>query len=159
MHTRTLLLRTETTTILNWLFLPLASLNLRDQVGAVEAVAVLATIRSTAARLRPPTQYPRTRHSLNFLEETKTATRYSPCRSSYRRPTADNRQTDPQPLAHRRALYRSKADSQPIHGANLQRLVSDDTQRRVRRDDRPTRINSHPLLIQMPQIPLCCLIQ
>ena len=156
MRTRTLLLRMETTTILNWLFPLLASRSLRDQV---EAVAVLATIRSTAAQLRPPTQYQRTQHSLNYLEETRIATRYFPCRSSYRRPTPteDNRQTGPQPLAHRQARYPSRADSQTNHEANLQQHVSDDTQKPARPDDRHTRTSSPPPLIrQMLRTLLYC---
>jgi hypothetical protein len=156
MHTRTLLLRMETTTILNWLSPPLASPSLRDQV---EAVVVLETIKSTAAQLRPPTQYQHTRHSLSYLEETKIAIRYSPCRSSYLRPspTADNRQTDPILRAHRRAQYRSGADSQLNHKVNPQHHVSDDTQKRARPDDRPTRTSSPPHLIPpMPQTLLYC---
>jgi hypothetical protein len=136
----------ETTTILNWLSPLLASPSLRDQV---EAVVVLATIKSTAAQLRPPTQYQHTRHSLSYPGETKTATRYSPCRSRYLRPTptADCRQPDPTPLAHRRAQYRSGADSQLNHKVNPQQHDSDDTQKRARPDDRPTRTSSHPRLI------------
>jgi hypothetical protein len=161
MRTKTLLLRMETTTIPNWLSPRLASRSLRDQVEAVAAVAVLVTIRSTAAQLRPPTQYQRTQHSLNYLEGTRIATRYFPCRSSYRRPTqtADYRQTDPQPLAHRRAQYRSIVDSRLIHEANLQQHVSDGTQKRARPDDRPTRTSSPPPLIrQMLRTLLCYLI-
>jgi hypothetical protein len=162
MRTRTLLLRTETTTILNWLSPPLASRSLRGQVEAVAAVVVLATIRSTAAQLRPLTQYQRTQHSLNYLEGTRIATRYFPCRSSYRRPTqtVDCRQTDPQPLAHRRAQYRSRVDSRPTHEASRQQHVSDDTRKRARPGDRPTRISSPPPLIrQMLRILLCYLTQ
>jgi len=156
MHTRTLLLRTETTTIPNWLSLPLASQSLRDQV---EAVVVLVTTKSTAAPPRPPTQYQHTQHSLSYLEGTRIATRYSPYQSSYRRPTltADNRQTDLQPLARRQAPYRSIADSQLNHGANLPQHVSDDTQKQARPDDRPTKTSSHPRLITpMLRILLYC---
>jgi hypothetical protein len=150
----------ETTTILNWLFLPLASPSLRDRVEAVAAVAVLVTIRSTAAQLQPPTQYQRTQHSLSYLEETKIATRYFPCRSSYRHQTAVNRQADPQPLAHRRAQYQSKADSQPNHEVNLPQHDSDDTQKRARPDDRPTKTSLlHHLTRQMLRTLLCYLIQ
>jgi hypothetical protein len=162
MHTKTLLLRMETTTILNWLSPPLASRSLRDQVEAVAAVVVLATIRSTAAQLRPLTQYQRTQHSLNYLGGTRIATRYFPCRSSYRRPTqtADYRQTDPQPLARRRAQYRSIADSRLNHEPNLRQHVSDDTQKQAQPDDRLTRTNSPPPLIrQMLRTLLSYLIQ
>jgi len=155
-HRRTLLLRMETTTILNWPSPPLASRSLHDQV---EAVAVLVTIKYTAVQRRPPTQCPRTRHSSSFRAGTKIATRYFPCLSRYRRPTADNHRTDPQPLAHRQALYRSKADSRPIHEANLRQPGSGDTRKRAQPGDRPTRTSSPPPLILMSQIPLCCPIQ
>ena len=159
MRTRTLLLRMETTTILNWLSPLLASRSLRDQV---EAVVVLATIRSTEVRLRPPTQYQHTQHSLNYLEGTRIATRYFPCRSSCRRPTPteDNRQTGPQPLAHRQVRYQSRADRQTNPEANLQQHVSDDTQNPARPDDRHTRTSSPPPLIrQMLRTLLYCPIR
>jgi hypothetical protein len=92
-----------------WRFLHLASLNLRAQTVAV---AVLATIKYMAARLRQPTQYLRTPHSLSCHDGTKTATRYFLYPSRYHRPTLRACRKGRQHHALQQVVYQLGASNQ-----------------------------------------------
>lgn len=133
--------RTDTIKTPNWRFLHLASQNRPAQTVAV---AVPATIRYMAARLRQPTPYLRTQHSLSYHDETKTATRYSLYRSRYHHPILRVCRKDQQLLALQQAVGRSGASNQRILEANLRPHVSDDTQKQARQGDKPTKTNLPP---------------
>ena len=89
---------------LNWRFLHLVFLNLH---APMVAVAVLATIKYMAVRLRQPTQYLRTQHSLSCHDETKTAIRYSLYPSRYHHPIPRVCRKGRQHHARRQVAYRS----------------------------------------------------
>ena len=142
---------TDTSKTLNWRFLHLDFLSLLAQTVAV---AVPATIRYMAVRLRQPTRYLRTRHSLSSHDETKTATRYFLYLSRYPRPILRAYRTDRQHHALRQAAYRSGVSNQSIQGANHRLHASDDTQKQARRGDKPTKTNSHLRRTQQHQATL-----
>ena len=134
--------RTDTTKTPNWRFLHLASLN---PLAQMVAVAVPATTKYMAARLRPPTQYLRTQHSLSCHDETKTATRYFLYRSRYPHPIPRAYRTGRQHRALRQVAYQSEASNRSIPRANRRPHVSEDTQKQAQRGDKHTRTNLLPL--------------
>ena len=141
--------RTDMSKIPNWRFLRLASLNLLAQMVAV---AVPATIKYMAARLRQPTQYLRTQHSLSCHDEAKTATRYFLYPSKYPRRTLRASRTDRQRHAHRQVACQSEVSTPEIREVNRQPPVLDDTQRQVQQGDRRIKINLLPLHTHRRQI-------
>lgn len=126
----------------NWRFLRLASLNLLAQTVAV---AVPATTKYMAARLRQLTRYLRTQHSLSCHDETKTATRYFLCPSRYPHPIPRACRTGRQHRALRQVAYRSEVSNRSIPRVNRRPHASGDTQKRARRGDKHTKTNSFPL--------------
>ena len=136
--------RTDMSKTRNWRFLHLDFLSLLAQTAAV---AVPATTRYTAARLRQPTRYLRTQHSLSCRDAAKTATRYFLYPSRYHLPIPRAYRTGRQHHALRQVVYQSEANNQPIPGANRHRRphVSDDTQKQAQPGEKHTRINLLPL--------------
>ena len=103
--------RTDMSKTRNWRFLHLDFLSLLAQTVAV---AVPATTRYMAARLRQPTRYLRTQHSLSCRDAAKTATRYFLYPSKYPRQTRRASRTDRQHHAHRQVAFQSEVSNQKI---------------------------------------------
>jgi hypothetical protein len=133
--------RTDMSKTRNWRFLHLDFLSLLAQTVAV---AVPATIKYMAARLRQPTRYLRTQHSLSCHDEAKTAIRYFLYPSKYPRQTRRASRTDRQHHAHRQVAFRSEVSNRSIPRANHRSHASDDTQKQAQRDDKHIRTNLLP---------------
>jgi hypothetical protein len=138
---------------LNWRFLHLASLNLHAQMAAV---AVLATIKYMAVRLRQLTQYLRTQHSLSCHDGTKTAIRYFLFPSRYHHPILRDCRRGRQHHAHQQVAYRSGVNNRWTQQVNRQLHDSDDTQKQARPGDKPIRINLVLLQTHRAQATLFC---
>ena len=134
--------RTDMSKTRNWRFLHLDFLSLLAQTVAV---AVPATTKYMAARLRQPTRYLRTRHSLSCHDETKTAIHYFLYPSKYPHPIPHACRMGRQHHALRQVAYQSEVSNQSIPRANRQPRATDDTQRQAQRGDKHTKTNSLPL--------------
>ena len=137
----------------NWRSLHLASLNLLAQTVAV---AVPVTIKYMAARLRPPTQYLRTPHSLSCHDEAKIATRYFLYLSKYPRLIHRACRMGRQHRALRQVAYRSEVSNRSIPRANRRPHVLDDTQKQAQRGDKPIKIKLLPLHTARLQATIFC---
>jgi hypothetical protein len=134
--------RTDMSKTPNWRFLRLASLN---PLARMVAVAVPATTRYMAARLRQLTRYLRTQHSLNCHDETKTGTRYSLYPSRYPHQIPRACRMGRQHHALPQVACQSGVSNQSIPRANRRPRATDDTQKQAQRDDKPIKTNLLPL--------------